>query len=106
LQIGQTVFAVGNPHGLGWTTTQGVISQLRKRRADDFEARIIQTQAALNPGNSGGGLFDREGYLVGINTWVKDHREGEGLGFAIALDSFLALRPEGLDGAGEPGEKP
>jgi S1-C subfamily serine protease len=106
LQIGQTVFAIGNPHGLGWTQTQGVVSQLRRQTTNGFETRLIQTQAALNPGNSGGGLFDQEGYLIGINTWIHDHRVSEGLGFAIALDTLLALRPEALEGAAEGKDKP
>jgi hypothetical protein len=103
LQVGQQVFAIGNPHGLGWTQTQGIISQLRRQRLEGFDLRVIQTQTPLNPGNSGGGLFDAEGYLVGINTWIHDPREGGGgLGFAITFDSLLALHPDGL---GEPDER-
>ena len=49
---------------------------------------MIQTDAALNPGNSGGGLYDKSGTLIGINTWTNDKRFSEGLGFAIALDSL------------------
>ena len=85
-----------NPHRLGWTHTRGVISQLRLQHLDGHDVRIIQTQTALNPGNSGGGLFDREGYLLGINTWTNDRRVSEGLNFAIALETLLELKPPGL----------
>jgi hypothetical protein len=104
---GETVFAVGNPHGLGWTQTQGVLSQLRRQDHGGFDVQLLQTQAALNFGNSGGGLFDQEGYLIGINTWVKDKRVSEGLGFAIAFDTLLDLAPKEfqLEEKGKPGEK-
>jgi hypothetical protein len=91
--VGDTVFAIGNPHALGWTLTQGAISQFRF--GDDFgrQVSIIQTSTAINPGNSGGGLYDREGYLIGINTWTKDKSVSEGLNFSIALDAFLDVAP-------------
>ncbi len=101
MRVGDLVFAIGNPHDLGWTHTQGVISQFRSR---DFEARrirIIQTQAAINPGNSGGGLYDKEGYCLGINTWTADKSISEGIGFAIALDTLADLAPPPLAGGGE-----
>jgi S1-C subfamily serine protease len=95
-RVGDSAFAIGNPHHLGWTHTQGVISQLRLQRVDGHEVHVIQTQTALNPGNSGGGLFDREGYLLGINTWTNDRRVSEGISFAISLDTLLELQPAGL----------
>lgn len=95
-RVGETVFAIGNPQRLGWTHTQGVISQFRLQGVGGREVRLIQTQAAINPGNSGGGLYDQEGYLLGINTWTSDKRVGEGISFAIALDSLLDLSPPGL----------
>ena len=64
--------AIGNPHNLGWSHTQGVISQMRTQRIESRQVHVIQTQAAVNPGNSGGGLFDQEGYLLGINAWTAD----------------------------------
>ena len=54
----------------------------------------------MNPGNSGGGLYDQQGYLLGINSWGTDKSVSEGLGFAIALDSLLELAPPGLESAG------
>ncbi len=53
----------------------------------------------MNPGNSGGGLYDKSGTLIGINTWTNDKRSSEGLGFAIALDSLLELDPPGVHAA-------
>lgn len=91
--IGDPVFAIGNPHRLGWTHTQGSISQLRRQNTGGHDYRVLQTQTAINPGNSGGGLFDKEGYLLGINTWTNDKRFSEGLNFAIALDTLLDLHP-------------
>jgi hypothetical protein len=103
LRVGEPVFAIGNPHDLGWTHTQGTISQLRLQEAGGRQLRIIQTQTAINPGNSGGGLYDREGYLIGINTWTEDKRVSEGLNFAIALDVLTTLAPLGLHAPGAPG---
>jgi S1-C subfamily serine protease len=97
MKVGQTVFAIGNPHQLGWTQTQGVISQFRVRPIDDRRIRVIQTQAAINQGNSGGGLYDQEGYCLGINTWTADKRTTEGIGFAIALDTLFDLSPAPLE---------
>ncbi len=99
LRIGDPVFAIGNPYRLGWTHTQGVVSQFRTLEVDGRRLRIIQTQAAINPGNSGGGLYDRAGRLVGINTFTSDKQVSEGLGFAIALSSLLDLAPQPLAAA-------
>lgn len=93
LRIGDRVFAVGNPHGLGWTHTGGEVSQLRKQDHGATELRIIQTTAAINPGNSGGGLYDQDGHLIGINTWTQDKRVAEGLNFAVAFQPLLTLAP-------------
>jgi hypothetical protein len=95
--IGDDVFAVGNPQGLGWTHTKGAISQFRERSAGSaspVSLRIIQTSAPINHGNSGGGLYAAAGQLVGINTYAADKREAEGLGFAISLDSLKVVMPQ------------
>jgi S1-C subfamily serine protease len=94
MKVGQPVFAIGNPYQLGWTHTQGMISQLRTQTSQSRQVRVIQTDVALNPGNSGGGLYDQEGYLLGINTWKTDMRANEGFGFAIALDALVELAPQ------------
>ncbi len=100
MRVGDRVFAIGNPHHLGWTHTQGVISQFRSRDYDGRRVRVIQTQAAINPGNSGGGLYDEQGYCLGINTWTADKSISEGIGFAIALDTLDELAPTPLREAG------
>jgi S1-C subfamily serine protease len=93
VRVGQSVFAIGNPYHLGWSHTQGVVSQLRTQLAGLRQVQVIQTQASINPGNSGGGLYDTDGYLLGINTWTSDKRISEGIGFAIALETLLDLAP-------------
>jgi S1-C subfamily serine protease len=87
VRISDMVFAIGNPEGLGWSYTQGPISGIRTYSSEGEEVIVLQTQAALNPGNSGGGLFDREGFLIGINTWTQDKRVAEGLNFAISMET-------------------
>tara|TARA_R110002072_G_scaffold13481_1_gene56734 strand:+ start:198385 stop:199686 length:1302 start_codon:yes stop_codon:yes gene_type:complete len=95
--VGDPVFAVGNPHGLGWTLTRGDVSQLRRQNYGGSTLRVVQTSAAINPGNSGGGLYDESGHLIGINTWTRDKRFAEGLGFAISFQELLPLVPDHLE---------
>ena len=102
LLIGSEVFTVGNPEHLDWTQTRGSISQFRLQQRGTRQIHIIQTDAALNHGNSGGGLYDKSGKLIGINTWIDANQGSKGLGFSIALSSLLALDPPGLH---EPAEK-
>ncbi len=95
-KIGEEVFAVGNPHGFGWTHSSGDISQLRKRQTGLFEYSILQTSTPLNPGNSGGGLYSKDGFLLGINSLTGDKRVAEGLGFSISFETLNELLPERL----------
>jgi serine protease Do len=81
---GELVFAIGSPEGLRDTVTMGVISSVSRQLEPDDPMVYIQTDAAVNPGNSGGPLVDVDGNLVGINTlMLSEHGGSEGLGFAI-----------------------
>jgi serine protease Do len=85
LKVAEWVLAVGNPYQLGQTVTLGVVSALN-RTYDDVSTLVdyIQTDAAINRGNSGGALINRRGELVGINTWIVSESGGsQGIGFAI-----------------------
>ena len=92
LQVGESVLAIGNPLGqLGGTVTNGIISALdREIVIDGNKMVLLQTNAAVNPGNSGGGLFDSFGMLVGIVNAKQSETGIEGLGFAIPADEVLA----------------
>lgn len=87
LEVGQRVFAIGNPFGLNRTLTEGIISALeRSLKADSGREvqNVIQTDAAINPGNSGGPLLDAKGRLIGINTAIVSNTgQSAGIGFAI-----------------------
>jgi len=88
LRVGEPVLAIGNPLGLGQTVTQGIVSATGRGRLGvaTFE-NFIQTDAAINFGNSGGALINARGELVGINTAVFSRNVGiEGIGFAIPVD--------------------
>ncbi|HNW33847.1 MAG TPA: trypsin-like peptidase domain-containing protein [Candidatus Ozemobacteraceae bacterium] len=95
ISTGQRVFAIGNPMGLNWTYTEGVVSALRTNRYGSRDLTVIQMQTPLNHGNSGGGLYDPEGFLVGVNTWIYAKTVSEGLNFSLAIDEFFkVLDPE------------
>lgn len=88
LAVGDVVLAVGNPLGVGQTVTQGIISAMgRKGIGMQPIENFLQTDAAINQGNSGGALIDTEGRLVGINSAMLSRSGGyEGIGFAIPVD--------------------
>jgi 2-alkenal reductase len=90
LQVGQAAYAIGNPYGLGQTLTSGIISALNRRlpTSTPYEVRgVIQTDAAVNPGNSGGPLLDDAGRLIGVNTAILSGSGAfAGISFAIPVD--------------------
>lgn len=98
LKVGQKVFAIGNPFGLDWTLTTGIVSAL-DRTLQDQEGRntidhLIQTDAAINPGNSGGPLLDSSGRLIGMNTMIYSPSGGSaGIGFAVPVDTLMQVVP-------------
>ena len=93
LEIGDLVLAIGNPFGLGQTTTSGIVSGLaRARIAETAFGHFVQTDAAINPGNSGGALVDVQGRLVGINTAILSRSGGSnGVGFAVPSNMVRAV---------------
>ncbi|HTC11281.1 MAG TPA: trypsin-like peptidase domain-containing protein [Acetobacteraceae bacterium] len=84
VEIGDTVFAIGNPLGIGLSVSSGIISALNRNIMDSPYDNYIQTDAAINHGNSGGPLFNREGQVIGMDTAIVSPTTGSvGLGFAI-----------------------
>ena len=99
LRVGQMTFAIGNPFGLDWTLTTGIVSALdRSLPAQDGRTLIehlIQTDAAINPGNSGGPLLDSAGRLVGVNTAIfSPSGASAGVGFAVPVDTVNRVVPQ------------
>jgi S1-C subfamily serine protease len=99
LKVGQKVFAIGNPFGLDWTLTTGIVSALdRSLPAADGRSLIehlIQTDAAINPGNSGGPLLDSAGRLIGVNTMIFSPSGAyAGVGFAVPIDTVGRVVPQ------------
>ncbi|MFN3883333.1 MAG: S1C family serine protease [Rhodocyclaceae bacterium] len=98
LKVGQKVFAIGNPFGLDWTLTTGIVSALDRslgtERGQTIE-HLIQTDAAINPGNSGGPLLDSAGRLIGINTAIySPSGANAGIGFAVPVDTVNRVVPQ------------
>ncbi len=98
LQVGQKVFAIGNPFGLDHTITSGIISALG-REIKAITGRVIkdviQTDAAINPGNSGGPLLDSAGRLIGVNTAIYSPSGAyAGIGFAVPVEEVNRVVPQ------------
>lgn len=98
LDVGQKVFAIGNPFGLDQTLTTGVISGVGRQiqgRSGRMIDGMIQTDAAINPGNSGGPLLDSRGRLIGVNTAIfSPTGASAGIGFAIPVDTVQRVVPQ------------
>ncbi|MES9825411.1 MAG: trypsin-like peptidase domain-containing protein [Candidatus Thiodiazotropha endolucinida] len=99
LKVGQKVFAIGNPFGLDYTLTTGVVSALDRSLPESRSGvavdHLIQTDAAINPGNSGGPLLDSAGRLIGINTAIYSPSGAyAGIGFAVPVDTVNRVVPE------------
>ena len=97
LRVGQRVYAIGNPFGLDWTLTTGIVSALDRALDNDDGTTIehlIQTDAAINPGNSGGPLLDSAGRLIGMNTAIySPSGASAGIGFAVPIDIINRVAP-------------
>ncbi|GAB4348520.1 MAG: trypsin-like peptidase domain-containing protein [Gammaproteobacteria bacterium] len=98
LKVGQKVFAIGNPFGLDYTLTSGLVSALDRSLTEENGVTIehlIQTDAAINPGNSGGPLLDSAGRLIGINTAIYSPSGAyAGIGFAVPVDTVNRVVPQ------------
>ena len=96
LEVGRRVLAIGNPFGLDWTMTSGIVSAVNRtvKSAKDY-MRMIQSDAAINPGSSGGPLLDLTGSVVGINTQiVSETGNFAGVSFAIPIDEVKEILPD------------
>lgn len=109
VEVGQDVHAIGHPDGEVWTYTTGIISQVRPNYrwtgSDGLlhQSEVIQTQTALNPGNSGGPLLNDQGQLIGINSF---RREGEGLNYAVGVNVVKAFLQRAESRAAAPAPSP
>jgi S1-C subfamily serine protease len=100
VQVGDPTYAIGNPFGLPRSLTTGVVSALQRsiQAPNNFEIdNVIQTDAPLNPGNSGGPLINAQGQVIGINSQIQTGTSGSGsvgIGFAIPINTALAVIPQ------------
>lgn len=104
VRVGEYAIAIGNPFGLDYTVTQGIVSaknrEVPKPDGNGYYYNMIQTDAAINPGNSGGPLVDIHGRVIGINTAIVSPSQGEGLGFAISINTAKVLIARLMKGQG------
>lgn len=98
-QVGAALFSIGNPHGIGSAQATGTLVQIRDYERNDYAFQMLQANLRLQPGDSGGGLFDADGQLIGINSMGLaggDPRFPTGVGLSTALRPLLDLAPERL----------
>ncbi|OPY70575.1 MAG: Periplasmic serine endoprotease DegP precursor [Syntrophorhabdaceae bacterium PtaU1.Bin034] len=100
VRVGEKAIVIGNPYGLSSSVTTGVVSALGRnlKISNRVYANLIQTDAAINPGSSGGALLDSNGNLLGIVTAI--YEEGKGIGFAIPIEDVMSMVSEFLEHAG------
>lgn len=92
LKVGEWVLAIGSPFGFEHTATQGIVSALARSLPDDTYVPFIQTDVAVNPGNSGGPLFNTEGEVVGVNSQIYSRSGGyQGLSFSIPINVAMSI---------------
>jgi serine protease Do len=92
LRVGEWVLAIGSPFGFEHTATQGIVSALARSLPDDTYVPFIQTDVAVNPGNSGGPLFNTDGDVVGVNSQIYSRSGGyQGLSFAIPINVAISI---------------
>ncbi|MES2128519.1 MAG: DegQ family serine endoprotease [Pseudomonadota bacterium] len=95
LKVGEWVLAIGSPYGLDSTVTAGVVSAKGRSLPDDSNVPFIQTDVAVNPGNSGGPLFNTRGEVIGINSQIYSQSGGyQGLSFAIPIDVAYRIKDQ------------
>jgi serine protease Do len=95
VQVGEWVLAIGSPFGLDYTATHGIVSAVGRTLPDDAYVPFIQTDAAVNPGNSGGPLFDSHGKVIGINSEIYSNTGGYmGLSFAVPINVAMKVADE------------
>lgn len=104
LRVGEQVYAIGNPYGVGTSLSRGIVSGLN-RSIETTERRrlynLVQTDAALNPGNSGGPLIDQRGCLIGMNTAIlSPSSTSSGVGFAMTVEQLAQVIPSIIAGRG------
>ena len=101
LRVGQSVFAIGNPFGLDWTLTTGIVSALDREIpiGNGVIEGLIQTDAAINPGNSGGPLFNLDGEVIGINSQILSSTGGSnGISFSIPSKVYsIGVNPSSIN---------
>ncbi|VVE77292.1 S1C family serine protease [Pandoraea sputorum] len=92
-RVGEWVVAIGSPYGLDNTVTSGIISAKSRQMSETSPVRFIQTDVPLNPGNSGGPLFNLKGEVIGINSMIYSRTGGyQGLSFAIPIDEAMRIK--------------
>ncbi|WP_415913826.1 S1C family serine protease [Paraburkholderia sp. J76] len=100
-KVGDWVVAIGSPYGLDNTVTSGIISAKSRQLSEDSPTHLIQTDVPVNPGNSGGPLFNLNGEVIGINSMIYSRTGGfQGLSFAIPIDEAMHMKDQIVQGGG------